>query len=169
LDLLASLALTTQWMHPVAAKQGPVSKHSAVSPVHVTCPISFEPSGMIVLPSCLMGSTVCALTASPGLNFFESIEDVILARMAEPAGNGEIACGLATAGAFESSCEFALLCAAALPTQKIPATIKIPDRIITNLLPIILYVEFARESWRREDSRKRMAKINGKQKKQLAL
>src|SRR5260370_11857508 len=53
----------------------------------VTCPTSFVPLGITVFPSDFTASVVCALTASPGLHFFESIGELNAALNAVPLAN----------------------------------------------------------------------------------
>lgn len=50
----------------------------------VTQPMSFEPWGKTILPSAFTFSTVCAVTASPGLHFFELIGALSAALNAAP-------------------------------------------------------------------------------------
>src|SRR5256884_7022143 len=54
----------------------------------VTCPTSFEPLGMTILPSDLIASVVRAFTASPGLHFFESTGELSAALNAVPFSGG---------------------------------------------------------------------------------
>src|SRR5437899_8602855 len=55
----------------------------------VTCPTSFEPLGMTILPSDLIASVVRAFTASPGLHFFESTGELSAALNAVPLRSEE--------------------------------------------------------------------------------
>src|ERR1700694_4605806 len=58
----------------------------------VTCPTSFEPLGITVLPSDLTASVLCAFTGSPGLHFFESIGELSAALNAVPVASEPFAC-----------------------------------------------------------------------------
>src|SRR5215469_10189841 len=66
----------------------------------VTCPTSFEPLGMTTLPSDLTASVIRALTASPGLHFFESTGEISAALNAVPLAKPALAwpfCAVAAA------------------------------------------------------------------------
>src|SRR2546429_8594339 len=58
----------------------------------VTCPTSFEPLGMTILPSDLIASVVRAFTGSPGLHFFESTGELSAALNAVPAASELFTC-----------------------------------------------------------------------------
>src|SRR5256884_2710116 len=74
------------------ALSNPMPRADSVSPLpraeaSVTCPTSFEPLGMTILPSDFTASVVRAFTASPGLHFFESIGELSAALNAVPAAS----------------------------------------------------------------------------------
>jgi hypothetical protein len=58
----------------------------------VTCPTSFAPFGITVFPSALAASVECAVTASPGLHFFESRGELSSALNAVPFAIEPFAC-----------------------------------------------------------------------------
>src|SRR5215467_7555280 len=123
----------------------------------VTCPTSFEPFGMIVLPSDFTASVVCAFTASPGLHFFESIGEVSAALNAVPfaspfcaAADADVeleapACACVFPASTDAcplvwapACALVCCCADATTAKIAPATIVIPALFMIVLPPQFL-------------------------------
>jgi hypothetical protein len=84
------------------------------------------PLGITMLLSIFVAAVVSAVTLSPDLIFFESIELVITARMAAPAGSEELAEDSVCVAGFTSLSD----CAAAVPIQINPVKTKSADRTI---------------------------------------
>ena len=131
----------------------------------VTCPTSFEPLGITVLPSALTASVVRAFTASPGLHFFESTGELSSALNAVPLANAALACPFWAAApadveletpacacvlpawtdacppACAPACALVSDCAAALTAKSAPATIETPARYMVMRPPQALGLE----------------------------